>query len=106
MASSSEASETHSFEKIGSGLFPLSPQRSALIISDKSTDQENGCQVQKDILPSSGYYKIEEMNLAKLSSLKSVDILLISAHGGVQIANTDSMAMGEESLRPEHEQAR
>jgi hypothetical protein len=38
----------------------------------------------------------------KLSSLKSVDILLISAHGDVQFANTDHMKMGEESLRSEH----
>jgi hypothetical protein len=34
---------TYSFEKIGSGRYPLSPQRAALIISDKSTDPENGC---------------------------------------------------------------
>jgi hypothetical protein len=93
---------TYSFEKIGSGQFPLSSQQAALIISDKSTDPENGCQVLKDMLPSSGYYKIEEMNIAKLSSVRAADILLISAHGDVQFANTDYMKMGEESLRPEH----
>jgi hypothetical protein len=93
---------TYSFEKIGPGQFPLSSQQSALIISDESTDPENGCQVLKDMLPSSRYYRIEEMNLAKLSSVRAADILLISAHGWVQFANTDSMKMGEERLRPEH----
>ncbi|HKQ73182.1 MAG TPA: hypothetical protein VJ810_05600 [Blastocatellia bacterium] len=93
---------TYSFDKIGSEQFPLSPQRTALIISDKSSDPENGCQILKDILPSSDYYKIEEMNLARLSSLRAADILLISAHGWVQFANADSMSMGMERLRPEN----
>ena len=53
------------------------------------------------MLPSSSYYAMEEMNLAKLSSIRSADILLISAHGWVQLANTDFMKMGEERLRPE-----
>jgi len=92
---------TYSFEKIGSGEFSLSPQRTALIISDKSTDPENGCQILKNMLPSSGYYDMEEMTLAKLSSIRAADILLISAHGWVQLANTDFMKMGEERLRPE-----
>lgn len=93
---------TYSFDKVESGQFLLSHKRTALIISDKSSDPENGCKVLKDILPSSGYYNIEEMNLAKLSSLQVADILLISAHGWVQFANTDSMGMGKEQLRSEH----
>jgi hypothetical protein len=48
------------------------------------------------------YYIMDDMNLTNLSSLQAVDILLISAHGGVQYANTDSMKMGEERLGPEH----
>src|SRR5262245_44073456 len=93
---------TYSFDKIGSGQFSLSPQRTALIISDPSTDPEDGCQGLKDILPSSRYYKIKEMNLAKLSSQQAADILLISAHGGVQFTSADAMKMGNESLGPEH----
>jgi hypothetical protein len=93
---------TYSFDKIEPGQFPLSPQRTALIISDKSSDPENGCKVLKDLLPSSDYYGIEEMNLARLSSLQAADILLISAHGWVQFANRDSMGMGMERLRPEN----
>ena len=93
---------TYSFDKIEPGHFPLSPQRTALIISDKSSDPENGCKVLKDILPSSDYYSIEEMNLTRLSTLDPADILLISAHGWVQFANTDSMGMGMERLLPEH----
>jgi hypothetical protein len=93
---------TFSFDKIGPGQFSLSPQRTALIISDKSADPENGCKVLKDILPSSNYYSIEDMNLAKLSSLRAADILLISAHGWVQFASADFMGMGKERLQPEH----
>jgi len=93
---------TYSFDKTGSGQFSLSPQRTALIISDPSTDPENGCQVLKDILPSSRYYKIDEMDLSRLSSQQAADILLISAHGGVQFVNTDAMKMGEERLGPQH----
>jgi hypothetical protein len=92
---------TYSFDKIGSEQFPLSPQRTALIISDKSSDPENGCKVLKDILPLSDYYNIEDMNLARLSTLQAADILLISAHGSVQFANIDFMGMGMERLRPE-----
>jgi hypothetical protein len=61
----------------------------------------NGFEYEVSRGPSSRYYKIEEMNLAKLSSVRAADILLISAHGWVQFANTDSMKMGEERLRPE-----
>jgi hypothetical protein len=93
---------TYSFEKFGSGEFSLSPRQTALIIEDRSINPERCCQILKDALPSSGYYNMEEMNLAKLSSLQAADILLISAHGWVQFANTDSMKIGEERLRPEH----
>src|SRR5262245_16541479 len=93
---------TYSFDKIESGHFPLSSQRTALIISDKSSDPENGCKVLKDILPLSDYYYIEDMNLARLSTLQAADVLLISAHGWVQFANTDSMGMGIERLQPDH----
>ncbi len=93
---------TYSFDKIGSGQYSLSPKRTALIVSDPSTDPENGCQVLKDLLPSSRYFKIEEMDLSRLSSQQAADILLISAHGGVQFASTDAMKMGEESLGPQH----
>jgi hypothetical protein len=93
---------TYSFEKIGAGQIPLSPRHTALILEDRSINPERCCQILKDALPSSGYYIMEDMNLTKLSSLQAVDILLISAHGGVQNANTDSMKMGEERLGPEH----
>jgi len=93
---------TYSFDKIESGHFPLSSHRTALIISDKSSDPENGCKVLKDILPLSDYYNIDDMNLARLSSLDAADILLISAHGWVQFANTDSLGMGMERLQPDH----
>src|SRR5262249_7249129 len=93
---------TYSFDKIEPGQFQLSLERTALIISDKSSDPENGCQFLKDILPLSDYYDIEEMNLARLSNLQPADIMLISAHGWVQFANTDSMEMGMERLQPEN----
>ena len=93
---------TYSFEKVGDGRFPLSIDRTALIISDKSTDPENGCQIVKDMLPSSSYYSMEEMSLARLRSTRTADILLISAHGMVQFANTDFMGMGFERLRPDN----
>ena len=92
---------TYSFEKIGPGEFPLSPRQSALIIEDRAINPERCCQILKDALPSSGYYDIEEMNLAKLSAIRAADILLISAHGWVQFANIDFMGMGKERLQPE-----
>ena len=93
---------TYSFDPIDDGKLKLSSQRTALIIEDKSINPEKCCQILKDALPSSGYYSIEEMNHAKLSSLQPVDILLISAHGWVQFANTDSMKLGKERLSAEH----
>ena len=92
---------SYSFERMTAGQFLFSPEWKALIISDKTSDPENGCQLLKEMLPASGYYAIEDMNLAKLATIQTPDLLLISAHGSVGYGNVDGMAMGEERLLSE-----
>ncbi|HEV2667083.1 MAG TPA: hypothetical protein VG324_19335, partial [Blastocatellia bacterium] len=93
---------SYSFERLAAGRFLFSPEWKALIISDKTSDPENGCQLLKEMLPASGYYAIEDMNLTKLASIQSPDLLLISAHGSVGYGNVDGMKLGDERLLSEH----
>ena len=93
---------SYSFEKLAAGQFLFSPPERALIIEDPAVNPQKCCQMLKDVLPSSGYYNTKEMNLTKLSSQPSADLLLISAHGYIGYAQTDYLKIGEERLQPEH----
>jgi hypothetical protein len=82
--------------------FQLSPPRIAMIIEDKAINPEKCCRILADVLPSSRYYSMDGMNLARLSSLDAANVVLISMHGYVGFTPRDYMKMGDELLRPEH----
>jgi hypothetical protein len=68
---------------------------SALIISDKSADPENGTYFfKKNLHQSANYYDINDINLSILSSMCKKDILLISAHGKISFDSNDCIELG------------
>lgn len=93
---------TYSFERIASSPFRFLPPQTAMIIEDKSINPEQCCKILTDQLPSSAYYTLDEVNLARLSSFKAANLVLVSAHGYVGFTSKDYMKFGSERLQPEH----
>lgn len=95
---------TYGFSQVCSTL-KFSEDWSALIISDRTADPENGAALVKDILADSIYYDIRDLTLDKLNSIPPKDLILISAHGLVssnRFNGEDHIALGEESILPAH----
>ncbi|OQX28097.1 MAG: hypothetical protein BWK80_01895 [Desulfobacteraceae bacterium IS3] len=94
---------TYSFTKINSQNLQFSNTLSALIISDKTADPENGTYFLKKLLPSSAeYYDIKDINLTQLESIQTKDVILISAHGRIRFDNNDCIGLGDEQISPSH----
>jgi len=92
----------YTFSELNPQNLSFSPDFTALIISDKTADPENGTFFLKTILPSSEYYDIKDLNLNKLASIHPKDIILISAHGDITSGNQDNISLGNEKLYPHH----
>ncbi|MCP4654244.1 MAG: hypothetical protein GY856_02375 [bacterium] len=71
----------YSFSRQGRREFPFLNDWSALIISDRTADPENGTYYLKKLLPSSDYHNIRDLDLKRLQALPAVDVLLVSGHG-------------------------
>lgn len=93
---------TYSFERIVASQFRFLPPQTAMIIEDKSINPEQCCKILTDQLPSSAYYTLDEVNLARLLSFKAANLVLVSAHGYVGFTSKDYMKFGGERLQPEH----
>ncbi|HEY9601344.1 MAG TPA: hypothetical protein V6C85_07030 [Allocoleopsis sp.] len=93
---------TYSFAKVENQNFKFSQSLSALILSDKTADPDNGTYVLKKILPSSDYYDARDLNLKKLESVPNKDLILISAHGMITFTDQDYIALEDEQIYPYH----
>jgi hypothetical protein len=93
---------TYSFAKVENRNFKFSQALSALIVSDKTADPDNGTYFLKNILPSSDYYNARDLNLKELESVPDKDIILISAHGMVSFNDQDYIALEDEEIYSYH----
>lgn len=93
---------SYSFGRMASRAFPLTTGMRALIVSDPSADPENGCAYLKKLLPSSRYFKIDQLTPDRFKTLGPADVLLVSAHGDVSFDDTDCMKMGKKDIEPQH----
>jgi hypothetical protein len=99
-----QKSVIYSFSKVNSNL-NFSENWSALIVSDRTADPENAAALIQDILADSVYYNIQDLTLEKLNLIPSKDLVLISAHGSINLHGSnqqDHINLGQESILPTH----
>jgi hypothetical protein len=95
---------TYSFSQVNSNL-NFSEDWSALMISDRTADPENGAAFVQDILANSVYYDIQDLTLEKLNLIPPKDLVLISAHGSIDSHlshQQDHIDFNQDSILPTH----
>lgn len=93
---------SYSFSKQMPENFSFTSDWKAIIVSDPTADPENGCYLLKKMLPSSTYYKINQINIQKFKTLNRPDLLLISAHGDISFSENDCISIKDDELYPQH----